>query len=113
MIKEILFLILFTVAHALATILMIGWVCGEMFVGTVWDKIFRIITWIFMTPIIWIYFLLDPDGDRSPQWLQAFSYFLNSFVWAVLILLLIIGIKRLREKKQAAKPPNPSMKATG
>ena len=104
MIKKIIFLIIFTTIHTLATIMM----AQRFFYNpsqnpNVMEKAGKIITFIFTLPVLFPCILADPDGERLPRWFQIFSLFFNSFVWAMLLLLLFYIAKRFLGKTKPSQ----------
>ncbi|MHC4083892.1 MAG: hypothetical protein ACYSWZ_02930 [Planctomycetota bacterium] len=96
LIKRIIFLVLFTPIHLLATTLMVQ----KFFYNPSRDPgametVFKYLTFVFILPVVYPCMRIDPDGERLPRWFQYFSGFLNSFVWALLLLLLFIIVRRL------------------
>ena len=96
LIKRIIFLVLFTPIHVLATILMVqrfffnpGRNPGAM------ENAFKYLTFVFTLPVMYPCMRFDPDGELLPKWFQFFSIFLNSFLWALLLLFLFIAVRRL------------------
>lgn len=96
LIKRIIFLVLFTPIHVFATLIM----AQKFFFnpsrnpGAI-ETVLKYLTFVFTLPVVYPCMLIDPDGEWFPKWFQFFSVFLNSFVWALLILLLFIIVKRL------------------
>ncbi|MHC4587309.1 MAG: hypothetical protein ACYS3N_22510 [Planctomycetota bacterium] len=103
MIKKIIFLVLFTPIHAFATLLMVQ----RFFFNTsrnpgVIETICKIMTFMFTLPVIYPCLLIDPDGEWFPKSFQIFLPFFNSFVWALLLLLMFHIVRRLRRKNTPA-----------
>jgi hypothetical protein len=96
LIKRIIFLVLFTPIHVFATFLMIQkyFFNPSRNPGTI-EHVMKILTFVFTLPVLYPCMRIDPDGEWFPRWLQYFSVFLNSFVWAFLLLFLFIIAKRL------------------
>jgi len=100
MIKKIVFLVLFTPIHAFATALMVQ----QFFFnpsrnpGAI-ETVLKYITFVFSLPVLYPCMRIDPDGEWFPRGFQYFSVFLNSFVWALLLLLLFHIVKRLRARR--------------
>ena len=96
LIKRIIFLVLFTPIHVFATLLMVQkfFFNPSRNPGTL-ETVFKYLTFVFTLPVLYPCIRIDPDGEWFPKWLQYFSVFLNSFVWALLLLLLFIIVKRL------------------
>ncbi|MHC4271586.1 MAG: hypothetical protein ACYST2_04660 [Planctomycetota bacterium] len=96
LITRIIFLVLFTPIHLVATLLMV-----EKFFynpsrnpGTI-ETVLKYLTFVFTLPVVYPCMRIDPDGEWFPKWFQVFSVFLNSFVWALLLLFGFIIVKRL------------------
>ena len=61
----------------------------------------RAVLFVLASPVLLPCIMMDPDGGRFPKWFQISSFFVNSLVWAVLILLIVAVIKRFGNKKRA------------
>jgi hypothetical protein len=91
----VVFVVLFTPIHLVATLMMVQrFFFNPRNSGTI-ETVFKYLTFVFTLPVIYPCMRIDPDGERLPEWFQAFSFFLNLFIWAILILLLFIIVKRL------------------
>ena len=104
-IKELLFLVTFTVGHAFVTLSLLG-VYNARDVGSVLQRLCNLIVIILMCPFMLPLVLLNGDGDRTPQWLQWCALWGDSLLCAVAVLLLFTGIKRLLNRKQAKRMAN-------
>ncbi|MHC4460930.1 MAG: hypothetical protein ACYS30_05795 [Planctomycetota bacterium] len=100
MIKKIVFLVLFTPIHVCATLLMVQkfFFNPSRKPGAI-ENVLKILTFVFTLPVVYPCMRIDPDGEWFPRWFQYFSVFLNSFVWALLLLLLFYIVKRLRARR--------------
>lgn len=100
MIKKIVFLVLFTPIHAFVTAFMVQ----QFFLnpsrnpGAI-ETALKYMTFVFSLPVLYPCMRIDPDGEWFPRGFQYFSVFLNSFVWALLLLLLFYIVKRLRARR--------------
>ena len=96
LIKGIVFVVLFTPIHLCATLIMVQrfFFNPSRDPGTM-ETAFKYLTFVFTLPVLYPFMRMDPDGEGSPKWFQAFSVFLNSFVWGLLLLLLFIIVRRL------------------
>lgn len=96
LIKRIIFLVLFTPIHVFATLLMVQkfFFNPSRNPGTI-ETVFKYLTFVFTLPVMYPCMRIDPDGEWFPKWFQFFSVFLNSFVWALLLLFLFIIVKRI------------------
>ena len=92
--KKLIFIVAFTSGHAFLTIFMISWRIGHQFTSPVLERLYNVVVAILMCPAVWLSFHFDPDGDRTPRWFQWSSYFVNSLIWAVVILILLVAFKR-------------------
>jgi hypothetical protein len=97
--RKLLFIVVFTVAHAFLTLSMITWGCRHGFGGSLLQRLNSLVVAVFMSPVVLPMVYSDPDGDRIPRWFQWSSYFLNSMIWAVAILLLFTAVKSLSRKR--------------
>ena len=93
--KKLMFLVAFTAGHAFLTLFMISWGCSHRLANPVWERLYNLVVAIFMCPVVLPLVFFDPDGDRTPRWFQWSSYFVNSMIWAAVILLLFAIVKRL------------------
>jgi hypothetical protein len=102
LIKKIIFLVLFTPVHLLVTLVMVQrfFFNPSREAGTI-ETMLKYVTFIFTLPVLYPCMRVDPDGDLFPKWFQFFSVFLNSFVWGLLLLFVLIIIKRLCTKGRA------------
>jgi hypothetical protein len=96
LIKRIIFLVLFTPIHLLATLVMVQ----KFFFNPSRDPgaietAFKYLTFVFTLPVLYPCMRIDPDGERLPGWFRFSSVFLNSFVWALLLLFVFIIVRRL------------------
>lgn len=96
LIKRIIFLVLFTPIHLFATLLMVQ----KFFFNPsrnpgALETVFKYLTFVFTLPVLYPCMRIDPDGEWFPRWFQYFPVFLNSFVWALLLLFLFIIVKRI------------------
>ena len=96
LIKRIVFVVLFTPIHVYATLLMVQrfFYNASREPGAM-ETAFKYLTFVFTLPVLYPCMRIDPDGERLPGWFRFFSIFLNSFVWALLLLFVFIIIKRL------------------
>ena len=96
LIKRVVFVVLFAPIHLFATLMMVQrfFFDPSRNAGAI-ETVFKYLTFVFTLPVLYPCMRIDPDGERFPEWFQIFSYFLNSFVWALLILLLFIIVRRL------------------
>lgn len=98
MTKKITFTITFTLVHAVVTMIVCANALGSSFLVSLPRSACKIIGIILACPVLVPCIMLDPDGDSLPKWFQVSSFFLNSLIWAGLILLLIAASKRYRSR---------------
>lgn len=96
--KKLAFMVAFTAGHGFLTLFMISWRSGHRFASPVLQLLYDSVLAIFMCPVVTLSIYFDPDGDRTPKWFQWSSYFVNSVIWAVVILLLFAAAERLSRK---------------
>jgi uncharacterized membrane protein len=51
---------------------------------------------IISAPLLLPLVMFDPDGKTLPMWLQIASLPLNSLIWGVALLFLVVVVKRWR-----------------
>jgi hypothetical protein len=101
MIKKIVSLVLFTPIHAFATALMMQkFLLNPSRDPSAIETVFKNLTFVFSLPVLYPFMRFDPDGEWFPRWFQYFSVFLNSFVWALLLMLLFYIVKRLCTRRK-------------
>jgi hypothetical protein len=106
MIKKIIFLVLFTPIHTIGTLIMVQrFFFNPSRSGGATEAICKIITFIFTLPVMYPCMRIDPDGELLPRWFQFFSVFLNSLIWALLLLLIFHIVRRLSRRNRPAAPP--------
>lgn len=107
MIKKIIFIIAFAVVHWFLMIMLVQWY-GFNYNPNVdtglWAQFAHVMSFVFSVPIL-LPFILTDMGEYWPLPLQLLFSVCNSLLWAVVVLLIFSGIKRLHSKK--AKPQAP------
>jgi hypothetical protein len=108
MMKRVLFVLVFVPVHWVLTIVSFQRLLNYNPIVDVglWPKVVNVCAVVLSLPVLFPLILLNPDGGRFPGWFEVLSVPLNSIVWAVLILLLIVGIKRFRASQQDKETPN-------
>ena len=95
-IKAIVFLVLFTPVHLCTTLAMVQrFFYNPSRNACVIETAFKYITFAFSLPVLYPCIRIDPDGERLPRWFQFSSIILNSFVWALLLLLVFNVVRHL------------------
>ena len=99
MLKKIIFLVLFTPIHAIATLMMVQrfFFNPRQDAGAM-ETICKITTFIFTLSAMYPCMRIDPDGESFPRLFVMFLPFFNSLVWAVLLLLVFHIVRRLGRK---------------
>ncbi|MHC4461480.1 MAG: hypothetical protein ACYS6W_07995 [Planctomycetota bacterium] len=107
MIKKIIFVIVFVPVHWFLTMMLVQWYWfnynPNMDTG-LWAQFAHVMSFVFSVPIL-LPFILTDMGEYWPLPLQLLPSVCNSLLWAVVVLLIFSGIKRLRGRK--AKPQAP------
>ena len=93
--RRILFVVLFVPAHAFVTLVLVQRMYASPASPGPWEKLRDVAGLIFTLPVLRPCIWLDPDGDRTPGWLQALSILLNSLFWALTVLCCLAVFKRL------------------
>jgi hypothetical protein len=95
--KKIIFLIVFVPVHLFLTLYLIQW----YWIGynpnvhtALWQKLLHVIAFVFAQPIVWSAIITDLL-EYWPIWIPMFFHFLNSLIWALVILSIFCRIKRL------------------
>ena len=104
MIKRIvLFIVIFTPIHVLATIIMLQRLYNPPTDPGLMDRLCRVIGFVLTLPVLLPLLFTDPDGEFFPRWFGGFSLVLNALVWALVLLLFFAVIKRYRVAKKVSK----------
>jgi hypothetical protein len=88
--KKIIFLIVFVPVHLFLTLFLIQWYWFNYNPNVhtaVWQKLCYVIAIVFSQPIIWPMIITDLL-EYWPIWIPLFFHFLNSFIWALVILAI-------------------------
>jgi hypothetical protein len=114
MIKRIIFVLVFVPVHWMLTTVSLQRFLNYNSVVDVgpWPKLVNACAVVLSLPVLLPLILLNPDGGRFPKWFEVLSVPLNSAAWAALILLLAVGIKRFRDRRQDKETPNQAFDGT-
>lgn len=113
MIKRALFAVVFVPVHAVLTVLcVVHWLNWNYVVDMgLWPRFVNLCARVLSLPLLLPLMMLDPDGERFPMWFRHGSVLVNSLLWAILILFVIAGIKRLRSENNGT--PNQALEDIG
>lgn len=95
--KKMIFLIVFVPLHLFLTIYLIQWYLinyNPNVHTALWQKSFHVIAVVFAQPIVWPAIITDLL-EYWPVWIPMLFHFLNSLIWALVILAIVCRIKRL------------------
>lgn len=105
--SKFLFIIIFTLLHMLVTVLLFFWsfsvVMGNAddgeplpIAGEILLQVSEVFQWPVFIPLGRIEFL----GDILPAYSGIFILLLNSLVWALVALIIVLGIQRILRRKR-------------
>ena len=101
--KRALFIVIFTLLHLIMTVMLFMWsfsiVMGKMDDGrtlTAGEELIIHISDIFLWPVFIPLGQVEFLREILPAWSAVFILLLNSLLWAVIALLLMLGIQKIR-----------------
>jgi len=112
MIKKLVFLVAFTVVHLNVTLTLLGRAYNSAGVSAVLVRLNNSTLFVLLCPVALPMMISDPDGDRTPKWLQWCAFGGNSLIWAIAVLLLFMGIRRLCRRRQTRSMANNTIEET-
>lgn len=107
MIKKIIFVIVFVPVHFFLTAILLQyyWFNYNPNVDTgIWAQFAHVMSFVLSVPIL-VPFIVTDLGEYWPLPLQLLPSVCNSLLWAIVVLLIVSGIRRLRLKKANPQAP--------
>lgn len=100
--KKAIFLIVFVILHYFLTVILLQRYLFNYNANVdtgLWAQFCRIMAFVSILPVVLPMMKTGLLHEYQPIWAQILLFIFNSLVWAVLILLIFTGLKRVRRKK--------------
>lgn len=107
MMKKVIFLIVFVPVHWFLMMMLVQWYWFNYNPNVdtaLWAKFLHVMSFVLSVPIL-VPFIVTDLGEYWPLPLQLLPSVLNSLLWAVVVLLVVSGIKRFRRRKGESQAP--------
>ena len=99
-----LVLAMFLCAHSISTLVVVQ-VAANTPSGRAHSAAVKGLATALTLPLLLPLIRSDPDGDRFPRWFQLASVLVNSLVWCLVILLVVVIRRRSRRIARGFEVP--------